>query len=66
MIFGEIGLSGEIRAVSQPNLRLKEAKKLGFNNAIMPSSLKKDKKNSTYELSIHEIGNVQKLVNWFN
>ncbi|MGE3624462.1 MAG: DNA repair protein RadA [Bdellovibrionales bacterium] len=35
--FGEIGLSGEIRRVSQPELRLKEAAKLGFTQAIMPS-----------------------------
>src|SRR6185437_820932 len=34
--FGEIGLSGEIRRVSQPDLRLKEAAKLGFSQAIMP------------------------------
>ena len=36
--FGEIGLSGEIRRVSQPDLRLKEAAKLGFTQAIMPST----------------------------
>lgn len=36
--FGEIGLSGEIRRVSQPELRLKEAVKLGFTQAIMPQS----------------------------
>lgn len=65
VIFGEIGLSGEIRAVSQPNLRIKEAQKLGFQSAIMPASLKKDKKNN-YDISINEIGNVQKLINWFN
>ena len=29
-IIGEIGLSGEIRAVSQVNLRLNEAAKIGF------------------------------------
>src|SRR3546814_12758669 len=33
VIFGEIGLSGEIRPVSQVDLRLKEAAKLGFNRA---------------------------------
>ena len=44
VIFGEIGLSGEIRAVSQPNLRLKEAYKLGFRSAIVPSQYKKDKR----------------------
>jgi hypothetical protein len=35
-VFGEIGLSGEVRRVSQPDLRLKEAVKLGFTQAIMP------------------------------
>jgi len=34
--FGEIGLSGEVRRVSQSDLRLKEAAKLGFTQAIMP------------------------------
>lgn len=66
VIFGEIGLSGEVRGVSQPNLRLKEASKLGFSSAIMPSNLKKDKKLPSSNISIFEIGNVQKLINWFN
>lgn len=66
VIFGEIGLSGEIRAVSQPNLRLKEAYKLGFRSAIAPSQYSKDKKKNNLDINIHEIGNVQKLINWFN
>lgn len=66
VIFGEIGLSGEIRAVSQPNLRLKEAYKLGFRSAIVPSQYGKDKKKTTLDIAIHELGNVQKLINWFN
>ena len=36
VFFGEIGLAGEIRAVSQPDVRLKEAAKLGFDRAVMP------------------------------
>jgi DNA repair protein RadA/Sms len=36
--FGEVGLTGEIRAVSFPELRLKEALKLGFDHFIMPQS----------------------------
>ena len=66
VIFGEIGLSGEIRAVSQPNLRLKEAYKLGFRSAIVSSQYKKDKKKTNLDINLHEIGNVQKLINWFN
>ncbi len=36
VIFGEIGLAGEVRAVGQAELRLKEAAKLGFTRAIIP------------------------------
>lgn len=39
MIFiGEVGLGGELRNVSQLEKRLSEAKKLGFNTAIVPKS----------------------------
>ena len=37
VVFGEIGLSGEVRAVSQTDTRLKEAAKLGFSRAVVPS-----------------------------
>jgi DNA repair protein RadA/Sms len=36
--FGEIGLTGEIRAVSRAETRLKEAKALGFTRGVIPSS----------------------------
>ncbi|MBE6454080.1 MAG: DNA repair protein RadA [Alphaproteobacteria bacterium] len=65
VIFGEIGLSGEIRAVSQPSLRLKEAKKLGFASAIIPQGRSTDKKFSV-DINLHEFGNVQRLINLFN
>ena len=35
-VFGEIGLSGALRPVSQTENRLKEAQKLGFTQAIVP------------------------------
>lgn len=47
VVFGEIGLSGEIRAVGQTDLRLKEAAKLGFCEAVLPTSLKGNKRGST-------------------
>ncbi len=37
MVFGEIGLSGEIRSVSMASQRVAEAKKLGFKAVILPS-----------------------------
>ena len=36
MAFGEIGLSGEVRAVSMAGQRVQEAKKLGFETVILP------------------------------
>lgn len=35
--FGEVGLSGEVRAVSMPEQRVSEAKKLGFQTCIVPA-----------------------------
>jgi DNA repair protein RadA/Sms len=37
VIFGEIGLSGEVRSVGQTEARLKEAAKLGFARALVPA-----------------------------
>jgi DNA repair protein RadA/Sms len=36
VLFGEIGLTGEVRAVSQPELRIKEAARLGFTQCVLP------------------------------
>jgi DNA repair protein RadA/Sms len=38
VMFGEIGLSGEIRPVSNGQERLREAQKLGFKRALVPQS----------------------------
>jgi DNA repair protein RadA/Sms len=38
VIFGEVGLAGEIRGVSQPELRIKEARKLGFSKCLLSRS----------------------------
>ncbi len=38
VIIGEVGLGGQVRSVSQMELRLKEAAKLGFKRAIVPAS----------------------------
>ncbi|HAU28918.1 MAG TPA: DNA repair protein RadA [Rhodospirillaceae bacterium] len=40
VIFGEIGLAGEVRATSQAEARLKEAAKLGFTRAFVPRALR--------------------------
>jgi DNA repair protein RadA/Sms len=41
-LIGELGLSGELRAVAQLESRLREAAKLGFRRVIVPKSVRKD------------------------
>jgi DNA repair protein RadA/Sms len=36
VFFGELGLAGEIRSISQTLVRLKESQKLGFRQAVIP------------------------------
>ena len=47
VVFGETGLSGEIRAVSQAEQRVQEAKKLGFAKVILPKANYKSVKKIT-------------------
>lgn len=36
IVFGEVGLSGEVRAVNMPEQRVAEARKLGFETCVLP------------------------------
>jgi DNA repair protein RadA/Sms len=38
VIFGEVGLAGEVRGIAQAEARVKEAGKLGFERCILPTS----------------------------
>jgi len=40
VVFGEVGLAGEVRPVSRGQERLKEAAKLGFTRALIPTANK--------------------------
>jgi len=60
VIFGEVGLSGEVRKVSHVDIRLKEAEKLGFTRAIVPGGTKsKHKTNNNFIL--REINHINQL-----
>ncbi len=50
IVFGEVGLAGEVRAISQAEQRVTEAKKLGFKKVIMPSVSLKNIKEKDIEL----------------
>jgi DNA repair protein RadA/Sms len=57
VFFGEISLSGEIRPAPQPELRLKEAAKLGFTTAIVPAGIRA----ATSGLALREVHEVSEL-----
>ncbi len=50
VFLGEVGLSGEVRGISQPELRVKEAAKLGFTRCILPAGNLKQVKVKGVEL----------------
>ncbi len=57
VIIGEVGLTGEVRAVNMIDKRLKEAEKLGFKICVIPESNKKLLKDK-YNLDIIGVRNV--------
>lgn len=54
VLIGEVGLGGQIRPVSQMELRLKEAAKLGFKRALVP----KGQKRGDVGMEVIEVGRV--------
>ncbi len=58
---GEVGLTGEVRAVSMIEKRLKEAEKLGFKKCIIPENNKKLLKDN-YKLDIIGVRNINEAL----
>jgi len=58
---GEVGLTGEVRAVNMIEKRLKEAEKLGFKKCIIPENNKKLLKDD-YKLDIIGVRNIQDVL----
>ena len=61
-VFGEIGLSGEIRAVAQAEARLKEAAKIGFRRAVLPAG-NAEKVRGTQGIEIIGVRNCEDFLN---
>lgn len=61
--FGEVGLSGEVRRISNVDARLKEAAKLGFKKFVIPSGSKIS--IDTKGLIIEEIKHIKQLQSFF-
>ena len=63
LVFGEVGLSGEVRAVSMAEQRVQEAKKLGFHTILLPSVCMKNLQNIT-DICLIPIETIQDAVRY--
>ena len=61
LIFGEVGLSGEVRAVAQGEARLKEAAKIGFKKAIIPKN-NAERLKDNFGLTIVGVKDVEEVI----
>jgi DNA repair protein RadA/Sms len=61
VLFGEVGLAGEVRAVGHTEARLKEAAKLGFEQIIMPAAGTRGAKQPRSDLGLR-IQEIRRLV----
>jgi len=63
-VFGEVGLSGEIRSVGQPLARIKEASSLGFKRLILPKgNLSGLDKNDIPHINLIDVENIKEALN---
>ena len=62
VVFGEVGLAGEIRGVSQVELRLKEAEKLGFKKCVLPKINLERLKPSESSISLVGVSSIESAI----
>ena len=61
VVFGEVGLSGEIRAVGHVEMRLREAAKIGFKRAIIPAG-SATRARDTFGLEILQVSTIREAL----
>jgi DNA repair protein RadA/Sms len=62
VVVGEVGLSGELRSVSQLERRLNEAAKLGFTRAIVPATVGRGLVRPPDGLELSRVSNVDEAI----
>jgi len=60
VVFGEVGLAGEVRAVARADARLKEATKLGFGRAVLPA--RRAPADDALEMRLQRVGLLGELL----
>lgn len=62
LILGEVGLSGEVRSVSQVLLRVNEAEKLGFKHCVLPESNHKNIRSYKGDIELIPVKNLKEAL----
>lgn len=63
LVFGEVGLTGEVRAISMAELRIAEAAKMGYQSCILPkSNAEKLPKEIGSTIHIFGISNIREII----
>lgn len=62
VVFGEVGLAGEVRPVQRGQERLKEAAKLGFKQALIPAA--NAPKQDVPGIEVHAVTRIDEAVSW--
>ncbi|MEI7903941.1 MAG: DNA repair protein RadA [Candidatus Firestonebacteria bacterium] len=62
VVFGEVGLAGEVRAVSQVSERIKEAERLGFTKCVIPESNVKEINLKSVSIKIVGVRNIREAL----
>ena len=62
VILGEVGLVSEVRSISQANLRINEAAKLGFKRCILPLTTVKNLSNHNNKIELFGVSNVKEAL----
>jgi DNA repair protein RadA/Sms len=62
IVFGEVGLAGEVRPVQRGQERLREAAKLGFKQAIIPAA--NAPKQEIAGIEVHAVTRIAEAVDW--
>ena len=62
VVIGEVGLGGEVRAVTNIDSRLKEIERLGFKRAIIPYHCMGKIDVTEYNLEIYGVNNIKQAI----
>lgn len=63
IIFGEVGLAGEIRGINMPEQRIYEAQKMGFSSCLLPKTNVENLKGK-YEIRLIGVNNIREAISY--